>query len=222
MTRTLLVLAAWMLLAAGAGAADVFREGGDAYKKGDYETAAAKFLEVAEKGDHRAMYALGSMYAAGRGVEKDYRQAYKWFSSAARYNRPDAEYKLGLMYDEGIGIRQNAKLAARWYNRAARQSYPDAQFRLGLLYAQGRGVRLDDTRAYAWLTVAKQNYLQRAGIEKPQADAAEIQAEQRQLDAFADIHLGVIETSLQEIGARLGPEQFAEAESLARELAQER
>ena len=59
--------------------ADTFKGGGDAYQKGDYATAAINFLDVAEKGDHRAMYALGSMYAAGTGVEKDYKEAYKWF-----------------------------------------------------------------------------------------------------------------------------------------------
>ena len=81
-----------------------FTKGGDAYKKGDFKTAAEEFLKDAEKGDHRAMYAIGSMYAVGRGVEQNYKDAYKWFSRAAKHGRPDAQYKLGVMYEEGAGI----------------------------------------------------------------------------------------------------------------------
>ena len=56
------------LVAVGACYAGAFEEGGAAYRAGDYELAAKKFMEVADKNDHRAMYALGSMYAAGKGV----------------------------------------------------------------------------------------------------------------------------------------------------------
>ncbi len=35
-----------------------FKEGGYAYIDGDYETAANEFIPLAERGDHRAMYAL--------------------------------------------------------------------------------------------------------------------------------------------------------------------
>ena len=45
-----------------------FEEGGAAYLRGDYEAAAKEFIPLAERGDHRAMYALGSMYSAGSAV----------------------------------------------------------------------------------------------------------------------------------------------------------
>ena len=59
-----------------------FDEGAAAYRQGDYATAVKKFVETAEKGDYRAMYALGSMYFDGIGVEQDYKKAYRWFKEA--------------------------------------------------------------------------------------------------------------------------------------------
>lgn len=56
-----------------------FKDGGNAYLRGDFEAAAAEFIPLAERGDHRAMYALGSMYSAGHGVEKDLKKAFELF-----------------------------------------------------------------------------------------------------------------------------------------------
>jgi len=131
-----------------------FTKGGDAYKNGDFKTAAEEFLKDAEKGDHRAMYAIGSMYSVGRGVEQNYKEAYKWFSRAAKHGRADAQYKLGLMYDKGIGIEQNYNKAGKYYSQAAKSGYPFAQYKLGLLYSNGHGVKQNYVKAYAWLVVA--------------------------------------------------------------------
>jgi uncharacterized protein len=105
-----------------------FRAGGEAYKKGDYKIAAAEFLAVADKGDHRAMYALGSMYAAGQGVAQDYQLAMKWFLAAARYGRPDAEYKVGLLYLQGLGVEQNDRRAINWLGASAKKGFVPAQY----------------------------------------------------------------------------------------------
>ena len=131
-----------------------FKAGGDAYKKGDYKTAAAEFQAVAEKGDHRAMYALGSMYTAGNGVPQDYTMAMKWFLAAARYGRPDAEFKVGLLYLQGLGVKQNARRAINWFGKSAQQGYVDAQYYVGKMYAEGNGVTKDNVGACAWLNLA--------------------------------------------------------------------
>ncbi len=131
-----------------------FAAGGEAYKKGDYETAAKEFLPLAERGDHRAMYALGSMYSVGHGVPQDLNEAFKWFTKAASYGRPDAEYKLGLMYAQGLGVPQDYRKAINWYGRAAKKGYGPAQFKIGLMYSEGHGVPQNDIKAYAWLQTA--------------------------------------------------------------------
>ena len=131
-----------------------FQAGGDAYKRGDYETAAKEFLPLAEKGDHRAMYALGSMYSVGRGVEQSFEEAFKWFQRAAKYGRPDAEYKLGIMYAQGFGVDQDYRRALNWFGKSAKKGYPLAQNKIGQMYLEGKGVTQSYVKAYAWSSIA--------------------------------------------------------------------
>ncbi len=181
--------------------ADIFKEGGDAYLKGAFEIAAKKFKEAAEKGDHRAMYALGSMYAGGTGIEKDYKKAFKWFSSAAKYGRVDAQYKLGLMYEEGAGVTQNYKQAARLYSKVAKKGYAHAQFKFGMLYAKGNGVKQNDVKAYAWLVVAKHNFIRVMPDKGKQSNETAVTAETDKTagDIFVPVHLNLINEELKNI-----------------------
>ncbi len=131
-----------------------FKEGGQAYLRGDYEAAAKEFIPLAKRGDHRAMYALGSMHASGHGVEKNLKKSFELFSEAAKNGRADAMYKLGLMYEQGQGVSQNLKKAARYYQKSAKKGYPLGQYRFGLLYMDGHGVKQNSINAYAWLVIA--------------------------------------------------------------------
>ncbi len=131
-----------------------FKDGGDAYLKGDYETAAKEFIPLAERGDHRAMYALGSMYSDGQGVEKNLKKSFELFSEAAKNGRADAMYKLGLMYEKGMGLKQNPKKAVRYYQKSAKKGYPLSQYRFGLMYEKGLAVKQNPINAYAWLVIA--------------------------------------------------------------------
>jgi len=148
---------------ASSGHAD-FKEGGEAYLRGDYEAAAKEFIPLAERGDHRAMYALGSMYSAGQGVEKDLKKSFELFSEASRNGRADATYKLGLMYEQGLGVKQNPKKAARLYNKSAKQGYPLAQYGFGLMYEKGTGVKQDPINAYAWLVIAGHYFIYETAV----------------------------------------------------------
>ncbi len=127
------ILAIALLCASFSVSAD-FKAGGDAYMKGDYETAFKKFLPLAKDKDHRAMYALGSMYAAGHGVPRDLKEALKWFRKAASYGCPDAQYKIGLMYDRGLGLRQDYRKAFSWYGKSAKNGFGLAQYKIGQMY----------------------------------------------------------------------------------------
>jgi hypothetical protein len=157
-----------------------FRSGGDAYKRGDYETAAKEFLPIAEKGDHRAMQALGSMYAAGHGVPQDFQASLKWFRRAAKYGRPDAMFKIGLIYDEGHGVDVNLKQALKWYGKSAKNGYGAAQFKIGMMYTEGRGIKQDLPKAYAWLSLASSKGIDEADIflKKLEAEMTPEQLEQ--------------------------------------------
>lgn len=48
------------------------------------------YLKAAEQGDTDSCYNVGIRYYNGRGVDKDYTQAYVWFSLAAQSGDEDA------------------------------------------------------------------------------------------------------------------------------------
>jgi TPR repeat protein len=50
-----------------------YEDGLAAYNRRDYKTAVAMFTKAASKGDAKAQYMLGGMYADGRGVPQDYK-----------------------------------------------------------------------------------------------------------------------------------------------------
>jgi len=156
-----------------------FKAGGDAYKRGDYETAAKEFLPLARNGDHRAMYALGSMYSVGRGVEQNFEEAFKWFQRAAKYGRPDAEYKLGIMYAQGFGVEQDYRRALSWYGKSAKKGYALAQNKIGQMYLEGKGVPQSYVKAYAWSAIAHDQGVEDAGqvlsVAKNNMSAEELQ-----------------------------------------------
>jgi uncharacterized protein len=60
----------------------LFRKAAQQGEAKDEAEAVRLYRQVAEKGNARAMYTLGRMYAAGHGVEKDEAQAARWVFSA--------------------------------------------------------------------------------------------------------------------------------------------
>ncbi|GHV38472.1 hypothetical protein FACS1894187_17310 [Synergistales bacterium] len=101
---------------------------------------------AAEQGNAAAQNRLGSMYANGRGVPKDDKQAVEWYRKAADQGHAAAQYNLGLMYAK----TKDDKQAADWYRKAAEQGYAAAQNRLGFMYDNGQGVTQDDKQAVEW------------------------------------------------------------------------
>jgi len=194
-----------------------FKAGGAAYMQGDYSTAAKEFLESADKGDHRAMLALGSMYSGGQGVGQDYKQAYTWFRKAAKYGRPDANYKLGLMYEQGLGLQQDFKKALRYYGKAARAGYPLAQYKLGAYYSEGLGVEVDNVKALAWLMVADNKL--GAALDTPAASEEASEEFLEQQDAFKQQSTGLKLSDLKNRIEKLTRELSAEEKETAKLLA---
>jgi TPR repeat protein len=63
----------------------------------DFEKAAQLYLEMAKAGDKEAQFALGNLYRSGRGVKKDHRRAFVWFSKAAEQGHVKAQYTTGTL-----------------------------------------------------------------------------------------------------------------------------
>lgn len=109
-------------------------EGANAYNARNYALALKEITPLARAGNADAEHLLGLMYYMGRGVPRDYRQAFSWHYKAAVQGKADAQYVIGAMYYTGNAVPQDQKLAVQWFRKAAEQGHPDAQHALGLMY----------------------------------------------------------------------------------------
>ena len=94
------VLGAFAVVATvGAPAAAGPLEDGDAaYHEKAYAKAAELWQPLAEKGDAAAQYSLGTLYAEGKGVERNDATAFLWFQRAANRGHAAAQYNVGASY----------------------------------------------------------------------------------------------------------------------------
>jgi TPR repeat protein len=119
-------------------------------------------LRAAEQGDVHSQFNLGWMYAEGRGVPQNYKEAIYWYAKAANQGDASAQFNLGMMYDNGEGVAQDHKQAAHWYAKAAEQGIAVAQYNLGMMYDRGEGVIQDFKQAYLWFSLAAAQGLENA------------------------------------------------------------
>nr|WP_314228397.1 tetratricopeptide repeat protein [uncultured Kingella sp.] len=151
------VLVGLMLACAAPAWADdktQLQQGVTAYEAGNYAQAFRLWQPFAQQGNAGAQYNLGVMYAKGRGVVQDDKQAVSWFQKAANQGDAKAQYNLGTMYLEGRGVARNDKQALAWLQKAAQHGHIKAQNNLGMMYANGWGVAQDDKQAVAWFQKA--------------------------------------------------------------------
>jgi len=134
--------------------ANQFDDGLAALGKGEHALAYSLLSPLAVRGEPKAQNIVGYMFQRGTGVERDDRQAAKWWKLAAEQGFADAQNNLGLIYAEGRGVTQSHIEAAKWYRLAAEQGYPIAQSNLGAVYGQGLGVKQDWTESTKWYRLA--------------------------------------------------------------------
>lgn len=67
------------------------------------------------------------MYEHGKGVEKDYAEAVKWYWKSAEQGAAWAQNNLGVMYENGRGVKKDKNEAENWLHKAARQGHSGAQ-----------------------------------------------------------------------------------------------
>ena len=126
MTR--LLLAALVLSATVTTHAD-FKSALDAYNAGDYQTAYAQWLPLAEDGSAAAQFNLGLLYDRGEGRERDAAKALEWFLFSAESGFNRAQFRLGNLYDAGEDVERDLIEARKWFAIAAESRYPKAKKR---------------------------------------------------------------------------------------------
>ena len=127
--------------------------------------------QVAEQGEAKAQFILGTVYANGKEVPQNYKQAVAWYQKAAEQGHAEAQYDLGQMYTRGEGVPQDYQQVLTWFNKAAEQGHAKAQYMLGVIYNDGvgaLGALKNVQQADVWFSRAA------IGIRKPaeQGDAS--------------------------------------------------
>ncbi len=154
-----------------------------AMSEGREDIAAELLRPLAEKGNAKAQYALGHLYAIGLGVKQDPTTAEQWLQLSAEQGYPPAGQQLGEMYRDGDGIDQNFAKALNWFQKASVQGSAAGQRDLGELYQYGWGVSADPVKAYAWYELAARSGDRMAPHLR---DALAVKLDDQQLSAAED------------------------------------
>ena len=133
--------------------ADV-NKGLSAYDVGDYETAFAECMPLAQEGNMTAQFCIGRMYANGFGVMMDDAEALKWYGLAAESGHAEAQFSLAVMHANGWGVPMNDEEAARLYRLSAEQGFVQAMSALAYVTYRGIGVEENLAEGYMWYHVA--------------------------------------------------------------------
>jgi TPR repeat protein len=171
-----LAFAVVFLAAAGAVAAEDFAAGMRAHLAKKYAESRQVFAALADAGDARAQFMMGTIHEQGLGVPKDLAAAAVWYRRAADGGNASAQYNLGVFYQFGKGVAKDPAEAARLLQMAAEQGHGRAQNNLSTFYFTGVGVARDVVDAWKWLTLSAQD-LKGAGREIALSNRAVIERE---------------------------------------------
>jgi TPR repeat protein len=116
--------------------------------------AARWYSRAAECSHDLALYRLGRLYEAGRGVKQDYLQAIKCYEIAKDPGNIDAPYQLGIIYQHGKGVKADTNKAVDYFTQAAQKGSSMAQFTLGQLYEKGELVSKNILEAVKWYSTS--------------------------------------------------------------------
>lgn len=82
------------------------------------------YLRLAQRGDTKAQFYLGALYAQGVGVSRSDGEAFRWFLSAAEHGHSQARLIVGELYAIGRGVARSDVDAYKWASVAATSANP--------------------------------------------------------------------------------------------------
>jgi hypothetical protein len=106
--------------------------------QGSQAQAVALFRQAAAQKSAGATASLGVMYATGRGVERDYDAAMRYYQAAARMGSAHGIEGIGVLYANGQGVARNMDEALAHWMVAAAAGDEDAM-KLLMQYMPGAG-----------------------------------------------------------------------------------
>lgn len=105
------------------------------------------YLPYAEEGFAFAQVIVGRVYYRGKPHERNYEQAFHWFSKSAENGNPYGQYLLGNMYENGAFVEQNYDTALSYYRTAAAQNNVMALGEIAYMKENGYGVPMNKEEA---------------------------------------------------------------------------
>lgn len=114
----------------------------------DFYVTAMKYYEVGrfkdafdllstDLEDPRCIYALGTMYYNGQGVERSFAKSTEYYAQAAESGILPAQVSAGFAYANAMGVPENFDKAAYYLKMAVAQGEPAAKITLAEIYAKG-------------------------------------------------------------------------------------
>jgi len=116
----------------------------------DPAAAAQVLWRAACEDNHYAQLLLGQMLLDGDRVERNPREALRWFRRAADAGVAMGMNMVGRCLENGWGAPTDFEQAASWYLRAAEQELDWALYNYAHMLANGRGVARDRAQALQW------------------------------------------------------------------------
>ncbi|HTG45967.1 MAG TPA: tetratricopeptide repeat protein, partial [Verrucomicrobiae bacterium] len=117
MTRTVLALSHFVILALPA-MAGTLEDGTQAYEQGDWVPAMMLLQPLADQGDARAQFLVGTMHLRGWGVTEGLETGLNWIRKAADQGLAEAQDELGSAYLNGSGTKVDHAEATKWFLKA--------------------------------------------------------------------------------------------------------
>lgn len=166
-------------------------------------------LAYYENGDLEAAVEVGECYYEGDGIEKNEKEAVKWFTYAAEGGFVGGQHNLGVCYNFGYGVDINYEEAAKWFHLAAEQGSKLSQYNLGVMYKNGQGVEKNPEEGVKWYRLSAEqgcalaqfglgvSYANGSGVEKNIDEAikwyklAAEQGDENAINALKDLNISV-------------------------------
>jgi len=151
----------------------VYMDAWDALKHRDYAVSLKMLKSLADQGNAKAQFSLGSLYMQGEGVKQDETEGLKWWGKAAEGGLLEAQMRLGdhyttfsppRSYRESTDYKQYAE-AFKWFYMAANQGEYTVQKIIGELCYRGMGVKQSYEEGYFWSSLGIKNDLDPDGTD---------------------------------------------------------
>lgn len=117
--------------------------------EGSEKQAFEWYKKVGEKNDSWAMLRVAQYYEKGRGIKKDYEEAFRWYLNAEKAGEKEAVFSAVELLISGFETKEAENIFRRCF-KMAEQGNSKAMTAVAELYANGKGTEKNENAAFEW------------------------------------------------------------------------